>query len=55
MNVIILYLVLDEQNQAKNCVSQSCFRVSQGKGCGLMSLYLFFSFSLYGMYLTGMQ
>lgn len=45
-----------EQNWGKNCVCQSCFNVSQGKGCGLiLSWYLFFSFSLYGMYLTGMQ
>lgn len=54
--LIILWLLFDEQNRGKNCLSQSCFHVSQGKGCGLkLPLYLFFSFSLYGMYLTGMQ
>lgn len=31
-----------------------CLQISQGRSCRMMS-YLFFSFSLYGMYLTGMQ
>ena len=56
MSVNNIKVTVDEQNRGKNCVYQSCFNLSQAKGCGLiLSWYLFFSFSLYGMYLTGMQ